>query len=142
MDALLLLFFGLIFVVFIIATWELSHQENPWAIATAVLGLICFISIIFQSTDVYVTGLPTHEIGVGNYKVAFVYRAGDNVNLGIEKPKPNYKEWEQINFYQFPIGAFDNQEVFQKELNGVPIKAKSLNVIKNGDFKKLHLTLK
>lgn len=56
-------------------------------------------------------GSPFTEIGPGTYKVAFVYPAGKNVSLGIEKPEGNRRQNDEradrLYLYQFPMKDFE-----------------------------------
>ena len=77
-------------------------------------------------------GLPANSILNGEYKVAFVYMPGDNVNLGIEKHEDNDKEsTERLYLYQFPKSAFGN--------DSINLQSKKLVVVESGSFKKLVL---
>jgi hypothetical protein len=85
-------------------------------------------------------GQPRTEIAVGTYKVGFVYEAGENVSVGIEKEESGLvvTAYSQINrgptehllLYQFPKSAFAGL---------VRANAKSLVVTEGGGFKKLEL---
>lgn len=104
--------------------------------------VLLFVTFSLTSVALLKNGSPITKIDVGDYKVAFIYQAGDNVSIGIEKPDSEAKDMEHIFLYQFPIRAFDNMEVFRTDQEGFPIKAKILSVTQSGDFKKLHLILK
>jgi hypothetical protein len=118
--------------------------DTTICVACAIAAGALFTVFAFASRDVLCDGTPTTKIDVGTHKVAFVYRAGGNVTIGIEKMGTfaAERDFEYIHVHQLPLDAFDNKDVFLAEQTSVLIKAKSLLVIQNGDFKKLHLVLK
>lgn len=142
MDILFLVVLAAMCVCLIEVTSRLIKAEDFYCLFSGALTIVVFFGFALQSAVVFNTGSPITEISVGHHKVAFVYRAGDNVNLGIERPDNGVKDREHIFMYQLPIDAFDNKEVFLAEQEGIPVKAKGLSVIQNGDFRKLHLVLK
>jgi len=86
------------------------------------------IAIFFVAPRNWPSGLPQTSIDNGTYKVAFVYVAGENVNVGVEK---KYGESERLYLYQFPISAFDGN-AFKKD-------GKELSVVESDGFRKLVL---
>ena len=75
------------------------------------------------------SGLPILDIEPGTFKVAFVYIAGENVNIAVEW-RVDEKTAERIYHYQFKKDAFEGN------LNP---NAKKLVVVQSGSFKKLRL---
>lgn len=72
------------------------------------------------------TGRPLTVIDGGQYKVAFVYVAGENVNVGIEKNGEGDNKSEHLFLYQFPKSAFDS--------GSINPKATKLVVVESGRF--------
>ena len=91
-------------------------------------GLLCFVTY-FCGPDIFKTGEPMINIDPGEYKAAFVYPAGDNVSVGIEKANGGSEE-KKLYLYQFKRTAFEG---------GVSRDARKLVVIESGSFKKLKL---
>ena len=92
------------------------------------LCVMFFIGSLLLAQNIIRNGLPVTEIDPGDYKVAFVYVAGENVNLGLELAKGTGPE--RIYLYQFSRMAFGG------EINA---NAKRLCVIQTGSFKRLEL---
>lgn len=74
------------------------------------------------------TGAPIVNIDAGEYQVASVYVAGDNISVGVEKESSRFGEGLHLFFYQFSKDAFDGE---------IRQDATKLVVIESGDFKKL-----
>lgn len=101
---------------------------------SSVIGLFFLVIVTFVGVPEEISvGLPARSIVNGEYKVAFVYMAGENVNLGIEKKSdPNDKESkERLYLYQFPKSAFGSESI--------NIQARKLVVMESGKFRKLVL---
>lgn len=93
-------------------------------LGTFFIAITTFIAIPLKLPS----GLPETSIDAGEYKVAFVYAAGENVNVGIEKKDG---ENERLYLYQFPKSAFDS--------GSMNTQAKKLVVVESGNFRKLVL---
>lgn len=92
-------------------------------------GLVSVMMLVF-SPIWNPSGKPVvGNIGPGTYKVAFVYVAGENVNVAVEW-KADETSNENIYHYQLKKNAFEGT------LNP---NAKKLVVVQTGNFKKLHL---
>jgi len=85
-------------------------------------------ALLIAAPEQLPTGAPKTSISDGEYKVASVYVAGENVNLILEI---KYFKAESPFLYQFPLTAFDGGQVNQ---NG-----KKLTVVTSGNFRKLKL---
>lgn len=118
-------------LVFAIGVCALYEKELESVLGF--VGLIGGVFLLIMATFVIVplelpSGLPKTGIKAGEYKVAFVYVAGENVNLGIEGV---YDENERLYLYQFPKSAFDS--------GLMNTQAKKLVVVESGGFRKLVL---
>ena len=94
-----------------------------------VIGLFIVVLMTFSIVPMEMpTGLPKagSALPPGDYKVAFVYVAGQNVNVGIEM-KDDYNEC--LYLYQFPKIAFDDS---------IKIKGDSMRlvIVESNGFKK------
>lgn len=97
--------------------------------AISVFGVLSLVLATFAGVPQELpSGLPKTSINTGEYKVAFVYVAGENVNLGVEQ---KYGEKECLYLYQFPKSAFDS--------DSMNTQAKKLVVVESGNFRKLVL---
>ena len=85
--------------------------------------MICLVAPVELSQ-----GMPKKHISVGEYKVASVYVAGDNVGVWVESMDKD--KTEHLIFYQFDKKAFGGE---------IKIEAKKLVVVELRDFKKLQL---
>lgn len=97
-------------------------------VGALLVGIVIFVG----APNEIPVGLPARNIVQGEYKVAFVYVAGENINLGIERNiNPNNKESkERLYLYQFPKSAFES------DINS---QAKRLVVVGPNKFKRLVL---
>ena len=86
------------------------------------------LAIFLAAPRDWPSGLPQTSIDNGTYKVAFVYVAGENVNVGVEKKDG---ESERLYLYQFPMSAFDG--------NAFKTDGKELSVVESDGFRKLVL---
>lgn len=92
-------------------------------------GLVLLGMVTFGGAPIEMpSGLPETSINAGEYKVAFVYPAGENVNLGIERKEGKN---ERLYLYQFPRSAFDG--------NSVNPQAKKLLVVEGNGFRRMIL---
>lgn len=95
----------------------------------SVLGVLFLILVTFAAVPQELpSGLPKTSINTGEYKVAFVYVAAENVNMGIEEVG---NENERLYLYQFPKSAFDS--------DSMNTQAKKLVVVESGNFRRLVL---
>ncbi len=117
--------FGLVFLGFTIALVFVTMGVLFRSIKKAeplfeFAGVACFIvgSLLlygFADTSRFVlnTGSPVTKIAPGTYKVGFVYQAGENVSVGIERSekRPRYavEKTEQLFLYQFPAKDFESE---------------------------------
>ena len=63
-----------------------TKDSFPTELLMIIVGLgFLVIATFISAPEEIPIGLPSRSIGVGEHKVAFVYIAGKNVNLGIEK---------------------------------------------------------
>ena len=91
-------------------------------------GAVLVVAIFLAAPRDWPSGLPQTSIDNGTYKVAFVYVAGENVNVGVEKKDG---ESERLYLYQFPMLAFDG--------NAFKTDGKELSVVESDGFRKLVL---
>lgn len=125
-------------VLFILSGTFLFGKKQELAVGAviALLGLGASAGTIFIIAPSEIrNGAPVTTIDKGEYKVGFVHKIGDNVNLGIEKiVERGQQKREGIFLYQFPLSAFDG--------GSVNTEAKKLIVIESGyssEFKRLVL---
>lgn len=106
---------GLIAVCFLVCAGVLFKSKLPFlrpilGVAYLIIGILCLCLFAYVSRDILNNGSPVTEITPGTYKVGFVYQAGGNVSIGIEKPKKSpYEKTEQLFLYQFPKKDFEGQ---------------------------------
>lgn len=107
------------------------NQADDGISGVMCLALAAALLLLFSilSAEVYENGSPVSEIAAGEYKVGFIYVAGENINVALEQ-KWGKEEGEHIYLYQFNRGAFEGV------LNP---NAKKLVVVQSGSFKKLRL---
>lgn len=118
-------------LLFTLGVFFLYEEEFKSAagFAVSVLGVLFLVLVTFGAVpQEWPSGLPKTSINTGEYKVAFVYVAGENVNLGIEQ---KYGGKEHLSLYQFPKSAFDS--------DSMNTQAKKLVVVESGNFRKLVL---
>jgi len=109
-------------------SWINQNKKELFSWLTAVSGFFFLVNTTFMIAPVELSvGLPRTSISNGVHKVAFVYAAGENVNVGIEKKD---HERERLYLYQFPKSTFDGEPNSE---------AKTLTVVKSGGFRKLVL---
>lgn len=128
--AILFWSFGL--TIFCLGVVFFTHMKDGLSVVLTFMGLILLVTFTFWGVPQYFpSGLPMTSISAGEYKVAFVYVAGENVNIGIEKTfgsKENVQE--RLYLYRFVKPAFDGS---------INTGAKRLMVVESGGFKKLVL---
>ena len=115
------------FVMIVMGAFAVFAGDN---FATFVAGTMAFIAGVglVLCVATYEQGSPANNIASGEYKVAFIYPAGDNIAVGLEIKKEGK---EHLYLYQFPKSAFEGS---------IPTNAKKLTVTESGDnFKKLEL---
>jgi hypothetical protein len=118
-------------IVFTVGVVILFREEDFLGLLFSGLGLIFLIIVTFLAVPRDLpSGLPDTYLDIGEYKVAFVYVAGENVNVGIEKEYSKSK-MERLFLYQFKRSAFDS--------GSFNFAAKKLEVVESGGFKKLVL---
>ena len=119
-----------VMVAFVLLGMALSlYQDEWWGILCFFIGLF-LVALLALSPVWSPSGLPLHNIDSGTYKVAFVYVAGENVNVAVEWKTDAKVVSEGIYYYQFKKDAFEGN------LN---LNAKKLVVVQSGSFKKLRL---
>lgn len=107
-----LVFAGLVVALsFLWLGWAIGRGDKDMALSLKCLYFIvgvCFlVAFGWQSAQVFSNGSPINRISPGVYKVGFVYQAGENVNLGIEKPiYGKEKEGDRLYLYQLPEKDF------------------------------------
>lgn len=116
-----------VIIALVLAGMSFEDKMPGLGFGLCILGGLALIIFAILSAIIIRTGNPIIDISQGKYKLAFVYQAGDNVSLGLEVLVD--KE-EHLHFYQFKKEAFEG---------AIPTNAKTLVVIKSGDFKKLRL---
>ena len=83
-----------------------KHKTVTGAISL-LAGFLNIFVLANLSYSVLKNGSPVAEIAPGVYKVGFVYQAGENVSLGIEKPiYGKEKDGDRLYLYQFPKKDF------------------------------------
>lgn len=108
-----------------------KDPEKVLGYAYGILGVIFLAIATFAVAPVSLhTGSPTLSIDAGEYQVAFVYVAGDNVSVGVEREDGRFGEGVHLFLYQFSRNAFEGE---------VKDNAKKLTVTESGEFKKLRL---
>lgn len=123
-------FFALAFFGYLVHKDESGSGVSEVKMAIPLFIGVSFIISLAFSPIWNPSGLPIVEhIDPGTYKVAFVYVAGDNVNVAIESKKSTIS-LEEIHYRQFKKNAFEGL------LNP---NAKKLIVVQTGSFKKLRL---
>jgi len=123
-----LLFIGLAVVLSI--AWAASNLNDRFSSSLMFLfGVVSILLFAIVAARVLKDGSPVLDIKAGQYKVAFVYEAGDNVSIVIES-KTDKEVKKHLRLYQFKKEAFDGQ---------IRTEATTLTVIEGGDFKKLKL---
>lgn len=125
-------FIGLVTVLLLVGSGYAYKRDNFVSSAFSMLGVMLLIAFSIFSTEINKDGSPVLEIAAGEYKVGFIYIAGKNVNVALEKKGEGEDKavYEHIYLYQFNRDAFD----------GTPnLNAKKLVVVQSGSFKKLRL---
>ncbi len=122
---------ALAIISFVLCGSYLKTNNSNRALTSFLLGVF-FISMTMAAViKTAKDGSPATEISPGIYKIGFVYQAGDNVNLGVEK---QYDKAEDLHLYRFPAKDFEG---------GVKIGAKKLVAYKlitgDGTFDKYRL---
>lgn len=103
----MLIFVGSSLVTLVILILVISDVKDTFNKICAVILMIAIFVVIMGLPKL---GSPIIVIKPGTYKVAFVYQAGENVSLGIEKPKGNkVVETEELYLYQFPKKDFEGE---------------------------------
>ncbi len=112
---------GLVFAGFVVlsgsVTTGVCFGIRPRQPFLGVLGLVASILYLFQfassSHSVLNDGSPVTEIAPGTYKAGFVYKAGSNVNVGIERfekiPRYAAEGTEHLFLCQFPAKDFEGE---------------------------------
>lgn len=110
-----------------------EDAQSPFGYVVSVIGLVCLgLTTFIVAPRAMPSGLPMTSISAGEYKTAFVYVAGENVNVGIEKKEgSDENSRERLYLYQFPKSAFDSGRF---DVNG-----HNLKVVDDGSFRKLVL---
>jgi len=117
--------------VFALGIYALSQNRGfLYAICLIICGISISIATLGISQNEFM-GKPLTAIDKGEYKIAFVYMAGENVSVGIEENSGGENESEHLFLYQFPKSAFDS--------GSINPQAKKLTVVESGKFKKLML---
>mgnify|MGYP001568095642 CR=1 FL=1 len=118
---------ALILGIFFVRKAGNSNEAFVAGLFLICLSLLSITTITFVDIPIKMpSGLPKTSIDSGTYKVAFVYIAGENVNVGIYN-KENEKE--RLYLYQFSISSFDG--------NALKTDGKELLVVGSGGFKRL-----
>ena len=108
-----------------------NKSEDPGGFVIAILGVVFLVlSTFFVAPMTLHTGSPAVSINAGEHQVVFVYIAGDNVNVGVEKEDQRFGEGHHLFLYQFSRSAFEGE---------IKENAKKLVVVESGEFKKLRL---
>jgi len=105
-----LVFVGLITAVFLVEAGVLFGGRSPQlfsGISFLLIGIFTLYVFADVSRSVLNTGSPVAHIVPGTYKVGFVYLAGENVSIGIEKTRE--KKEERLFLYQFPAKDFEGE---------------------------------
>ena len=106
-----------------------NHADDPIGYGCGILGIMFLVIVTFFLIPISLhTGSPAVSIDAGEYQVAFVYVAGGNVSVGIEKENSRFGEGLHLFLYQFPGNAFEG---------GIKYNARKLVVTESGEFKKL-----
>jgi len=107
-----------------------DEDDARWLLIAATGVLFLVVATFVFAPRALPTGAPAVNIGAGEYQVAFVYVAGDNVNVGVERESSRLDEGLYLFLYQFSKDAFDGE---------IRADATKLVVIESGNFKKLQL---
>lgn len=90
------------------------YAGSAWSKKRYVEGSVRFIIgfiLLFMSGPIIgyhaISGFPKTGIDPGIYKVGFIYQAGGNVSVGIEKE--DGEKIEHLFLYQFPAPDFDGE---------------------------------
>ena len=108
---------------------EEPTSPTGWVYSLLGIGLLAALTFLGAPISLH-TGSPVTSIDAGEYQVAFVYVAGDNVSVGIEQEDHRFGDGVHLFLYQFPGNAFED---------GVKGNALKLVVTESGEFKKLQL---
>ncbi len=100
-----------------------------WSCSLAGMVFVSITTFGLAPTEIH-TGSPALSIYAGEYQVAFVHIAGDNVSLGIQKEDDRFGDGLHLFLYQFPRNGFEG------DIRG---NATKLVVTESGEFKKLRL---
>lgn len=121
---------GLLLVVVLFFFSGFWKDEGFLALFFFIIGVACLLVFSIQvAPSIFDSGEPMIDIGAGTHKVAFVYVAGDNISIGVERENGHTKE-KNLFLYQF------KKEVFEDPIS---VDAKELKVVEVGNFKKLQL---
>lgn len=106
-----------------------ADENKPSWLFAGLIGvtLLAFATFVRAPLELP-SGLPKTGIDAGEYKVAFIYVAGENVSVGIEMVG---NENERLYLYQFLKSAFDS--------GSMNPQATKLVVVESGGFRKLVL---
>ena len=126
MSADLWLIFSFVCAVLCYLFWSSSgafeeRKKNSTAVVFGLIGLIFIVCFGFCFLNAYEDGSPLTQISPGIYKIGFVYQAGANVTVGIEKEgeakevrstvngveKVEKYKIEHLFLYQFPMKDFE-----------------------------------
>lgn len=109
-----------------------ENQQPSYGFLSTGIGAILLLILTIVLSERYPSGAPVKNLMKGEYKVGFVYIAGDNVSVGIERNFDDGQLYmkERLYLYQFKKEAFDGEP---------RTDARKLEVIETGSFKKLRL---
>ena len=124
------LFIAGIFVVGLGVAIATDEEKARWLWISAIGVIFLGFATFGFAPLAFPNGIPAANIDAGEYQVAFVYVAGDNVNVGVEEEFNLFGEGLHLFLYQFSKDAFEGE--IRKD-------ATKLVVIESGDFKKLQL---
>ena len=121
---------AVVVVLFLVAGACFEADYTGAGLGYLISGAIgLYLIVILGAPKVFTRGDPTTYIRAGEYKVAFVHQARDNVSVGVESVSGSDKV-EHLNLYQFKKNAFEGD---------IKANATKLVVIEAGSFKKLRL---
>lgn len=102
---------GFLSVVFFYFSGKFDEKKRDGVCVALMAGGIFFlICLSVCSFYAFQNGSPLTQISPGVYKIGFVYQAGGNVSIGIEKPKrSSYEKTEMLFLYQFPKKDFEGR---------------------------------